>query len=267
MKIKIEWKIKDDELFTKKKIFFSGLLVLLFLTFRGSIIQAEMTSNSYIIESDVIGSFGDREESASYQLEDTGGETATGDSASSSYEQRAGFWPAVMDYKIAISCDSTVVMGQISGTGQSDLSTNEAVCTIKTDNPTGYALTFVSDTNTMMNSESDQIYAYTPSLPGNPEQWSVSSSDSEWGARLKSSSDEYDTAKWGTVSGGENYSSSDAYWHNVTDSSSFTIIAKTNETTSDGDSEILQFGAEVGANKIQPTGTYAVEVTITATTL
>ncbi len=231
-------------------------------------VLAEMTSNSYMIESDVIGSFGDSSNSTSYQLEDTGGETATEDMTSASYELRSGFWPAAMDYHISIACDSNVNMGEIAGTGQSNLGTNDATCTVRTDNPTGYNLSFNSETNSMLNESNDTIAAYTPTAEGSPEQWSVAASASEWGARLKKTgTTTYDSSKWGVAAGSESYISGDVYWHNVTDSGSFNIVTKNSETGEAGDTEVLQFGAEVGANKIQPTGTYDVDVTVTAVSL
>lgn len=263
IKLKDSGKFFQVKLFSRKMILFFCLMVLIPI-----IVKAEMTSNSYIIESDVIGSFGNDSDSASYHLEDTGGETATEDMASSSYELRSGFWPTVMDYHISIFCDSSVNMGDIYGTGQSDLDTNEATCVVRTDNPTGYNLSFNSDTSAMKNQDNDNILAYTPASVGTPEQWLVTSSVSEWGARLKKAGTTvYDSSKWGAAVGIESYISSDVYWHSVTNSGSFSIISKSNETDEDGDTEIIQFGAEVGANKIQPTGVYDVDVIVTAVSL
>ncbi len=269
LSVHINIKLKDSskffqvKLFSRKMILFSCFLVLIPI-----IVKAEMTSNSYIIESDVIGSFGNDSNSASYQLGDTGGETATEDMTSASYELRSGFWPTVMDYHISLSCDDSVNMGEISGTGQSGLSTNDATCLVRTDNPTGYSLSFNSDTSAMKNQDDDNIVAYTPASAGIPDQWSVVSSTSEWGARLKKAGTTiYDSSKWGVAAGTENYAASDVYWHNVTDDGSFSIVSENNETMALLDTEILQFGAEVGSNKIQPTGAYDVDVTVTAVSL
>lgn len=167
---------------------------------------------------------------------------------------------------ISNTCDSSVTMGTIIGTGQSSLTTNEADCTVITNNSSGYNLTFDSATAYLENANSDQISTYTPALAGTPEQWSVVSTVSEWGAHLKSTSTSYDSSKWGAAAGTENYAASDVYWHNVTNSGGFTVANKTSETTISGDTETLMFGAEVGTGKLQPTGTYDVNVTVTATT-
>ena len=163
---------------------------------------------------------------------------------------------------LANSCTDTVNMGAITGTGQSALATNEATCTVVTNNVTGYNLTFVSATTYLENATPDQIAAYTPASAGTPEVWSVASTASEWGARLKSTSTTYDAAKWGTA-GTDTYA---AKWHNVTNSGGFLVANRTSETAGGGDSQIFQFGAEIGSSVLQPTGTYDVDVTITATT-
>lgn len=167
---------------------------------------------------------------------------------------------------ISNSCDASVTMGAITGTGQSSLTTNEADCTVITNNSAGYNLTFTSATTYLENATSDQIAAYTPAVAGTPEQWSVAASASEWGAHLKSTSTTYDDTKWGAVAGSENYAAADVLWHNVTNGSGFTVANRTTETSDSGDTETLMFGAEVGASKFQPTGTYDVDVTVTATT-
>jgi hypothetical protein len=167
---------------------------------------------------------------------------------------------------IANACDASVTMGSIVGTGQSALTTNEADCVVITNNSAGYDLTFTSATAYLENANSDQIAAYTPAVAGTPDQWSVASSASEWGAHLKSTSTSYDSSKWGAAAGTENYAASDVYWHNVTSAGSFSVANKTSETTAGGDTETIMFGAEVGSSVLQPTGTYDVNVTVTATT-
>ncbi|MFH0968891.1 MAG: hypothetical protein V1804_00070 [Patescibacteria group bacterium] len=64
--------------------------------------NAEMSTPNYKITSDVIGSFGSKESSTSFELGDTGGEVGTGDSGSTSYNLAAGFWSIVGDDDILI---------------------------------------------------------------------------------------------------------------------------------------------------------------------
>ena len=170
---------------------------------------------------------------------------------------------------ISISCDETVTMATITGTGFSGSitgpgATNEADCNIKTINSSGYQLAWQASTAYMQNENGDQINAYTPVTSDTPEVWSVEASMSEWGARIKSSSTDPDRtagAIWGIT--GDTYA---GRFLNV-GTSSFTVANRSTETDQTGSNETILFGAEIGSNKFQPTGTYTTDVMMTATTL
>jgi hypothetical protein len=163
---------------------------------------------------------------------------------------------------IAISCDSSVSMNSIVGTGQSPIdSANRAICTIVTNDSDGYKLEWAASGAVMLSASGDALGAYTPALPDTPETWSVATNDSEWGAKLGASSDVYDSLIWGnedTYSGGK--------WLNM-DTIARQIAQRSTETDGTGDSEHVYFAVEVGPGKIQPAGFYSVAVTFTATTL
>ena len=163
---------------------------------------------------------------------------------------------------ISVTCTDTVTMNGITGTGQSSIdSSNRATCNVKTTNSGGYKLEWQASSATMA-SGGDTIAAYTPASADTPETWSVAAADSEWGGHLGSTSTTADTTTWGaadTYAGGK--------WLNVNNAAVFQVVQRTSETSSGGDDEYIYFGAEVGANKWQPDGTYTVNVTMTATTL
>jgi len=240
---------------------FWGYILTLFILLFPSPLWAEMTSTNYQINPDTINFMGIEDAtSTNYQLGDTGGEVGTGVSTSTNYKDEAGFWHAAMDYHISISSPADVVMGAISGYGQSNLATNSATWNIDTDNPAGYSLTWRASAATMA-SGGDTIAGYTPAVADTPEVWSVASADSEWGAHLGASSTSVDTGIWGlldTYAGGK--------WLNVK-TTDFQIASRATRTDPAGDDEIVFFGAEVGSSKHQPSGNYTVNVTITATTL
>ena len=167
-----------------------------------------------------------------------------------------------IDAIISLTCTDSITMGTITGTGQSNLTTNEALCTVSTNNSTGYALYWQASTAYLENGTGDQITAYTPTTPDTPENWEVSATESEWGAKLKSGSTTYNSSTWG-----DDDTYSNGNWLNISAVSPYQIITRTTETSQAGDSETLLFGAEIGSNKFQPTGTYDVDVTVTATTL
>ncbi len=164
---------------------------------------------------------------------------------------------------ISLACDDSVTMGIITGTGASALATNQAHCNVITNNSAGYRLDWqASSTAYMENANGDQIAAYTPETPDVPEAWSIAGTDSEWGARLTSGSTDTD-AEWGTddtVYGAGNY------FLNVS-TTPREIVRRTTETDAAGSDEYIEFGAEVGATKWQPTGVYDIDVIMTATTL
>ena len=164
---------------------------------------------------------------------------------------------------ISISCEDTVTLGTITGTGQSSLATNEADCNIKTINSNGYQLAWQASTAYMENENGDRINAYTPASLNTPEVWDVSASDSEWGARIKSTSTDPDIVSGGIWDNSDSYSGT---FLNV-GTSSFVVANRSTETNQTGSDETIIFGAEIGSNKFQPTGTYTTEVIITATTL
>lgn len=162
---------------------------------------------------------------------------------------------------ISITSPSDVTMGAITGTGQSALTTNSATWNVKTNNSAGYSLAWQASAATMA-SGADTIAAYTPAVADTAEVWSVGASASEWGGHLGSASTTVNTTTWGaadTYGGGK--------WLNVKNTAAFTIATRSTETSASGDDEIVYFGAEVGSTATQPTGTYTVDVTMTATTL
>ena len=164
---------------------------------------------------------------------------------------------------ISLVCTDSVTLGTITGTGQSNLTTNEASCNVRTINSSGYQLSWQASTPYLENENGDQIAAYTPQTPDTPEVWSVSSTESEWGGRIKTTSTDPD------LTGSEIWDNTDSYsgtWLNVS-ASPFIIANRITETAQAGSDEVILFGAEIGSNKFQPTGTYDTEVIITATTL
>jgi hypothetical protein len=171
---------------------------------------------------------------------------------------------------IAISHSGNVTMGAIVGTGKSTLATNYKVWNVITNNTAGYQLAWKASTATMSNGTAT-IAAYTPGTANIPETWSVASTDSEWGARLAqtdgtTTTTTQDTTAWGVDDqSGTNYGTT-AKWLNV-GTADHVIVSRGSSTTLTGDNEVVAFGAEIGSGKIQPTGTYSVDVTMTATTL
>lgn len=159
----------------------------------------------------------------------------------------------LVDPSISISTPSNVSLGTITGTGSSSEGT--ASWTVTTNNSSGYKLEWTASSATMSNG-SDTISAYTPTVADTPETWSVASNTSEWGARLKSSSTDTNV-EWGTDSSSEK-------WLNVS-TTARQIVSRATATA--GSTETVAFKGEVGSGKIQPSGSYTIDITVTVTTL
>ena len=89
-----------------------------------------------------------------------------------------------------------------------------------------------------------------------------------WGARVNSDTDRLGSDTSNRVWGTDNTYDTGLWSGIPADSASATkMFGQATETTAAGDNIKIQFGAEIGADKIQPTGTYQQEVTFTAMTL
>lgn len=248
----------------KKKSIALCIMLSFGFSFSYNAVFAAMSSANFVVDSDVVGSVGGASASTNFTLENNAGEMSPGGSSSANFTANAGFLQndAVIAPTISISVPSDVAVGAITGTGQSSLTTNSATWTIITNNPNGYDFSWQATNAAMTNLSADTITAYTPAIANTPEVWSVASTDSEWGAHLASTSSIVDTGVWGT---GDDYAT--GKWLNVDNVASYTIASSTSATSLTGDDEIVLFGAEIGSQKIQPTGAYSVDVTVTATSL
>jgi hypothetical protein len=112
----------------------------------------------------------------------------------------------------------------------------------------------------------NRIHPLKPAAANTPEAFNtttVGTSDSRWAARLSSTSTTNTGAgmTWGTNAG----DTTDKFL-NVATGSTVNIAKRSTQTLAAGDSEVVQFRAIVGSSYIQPTDTYKVTVTFTATT-
>jgi len=172
---------------------------------------------------------------------------------------------------VAISCTDTVTMGTITGTGQSALATNDATCTVISNESTGYDVAWqalgadLTTTNAMSNADGDDIAPYNEGASA--EVWDTAAGVSEWGANIHSfvaSASGTATPAMGLLVNAATPTYASDGWLNV--ATTYTDIFTTNNNTSaTGDTFHIMFGAEVGASMWQPTGTYSVSVGVRAT--
>lgn len=163
---------------------------------------------------------------------------------------------------ITNACTDTVTMAGITGTGQSALGSNVATCNVKTNNSAGYSLVYKTSTaNTYMASGANQIPTIVLSPDSAPNSWPSDADNSYWGVHLATDSTTADTATWGAAN---TYDDGKWWGGSATDRA---LVSRSTDTSSSGDDEKIYFGAEVGANKAQPSGTYTINVVVTATTI
>jgi hypothetical protein len=137
----------------------------------------------------------------------------------------------------------------IAGTGTS---TGSADWTVTTNNSTGYKLEVATNrVNTMQSAASDIFTDYTEGTPGTPEVWSVAANASEFGFNASG------TAAEAVFSGSK--------YEGFKNTTKVQVAHESVQTV--GTSTSINFKAEVGSSKFQPTGSYSAIVTATATTL
>lgn len=185
----------------------------------------------------------------------------------STHAQSATVGITVIGTDIGLSCTSPVALGTLTVNGDSGVysGSRATTCTIVTNNPAGYSLTWrVSSgsggtaTGRLISQHNDLIEPFTPAAAGTPEAWSVNATDAEWGGRVSTDSTTVSAAAWGTDGISER-------WLNVATGSAV-IVNRPTPTAGSGDSEYIGFRAEIGGGTSRPAGTYSATVIFTAIT-
>lgn len=125
----------------KQKLKIMAVVLLSVVFQRTNVCLAEMSTSNFKITSDVIGSFGTKENSASFELGDTGGEVGTGSGSSTNFNLDAGFWNAVGDDSVLIFdiTQDTANLGQFS---QAEVKYGTVSFQVATTAQGGYAVHF-----------------------------------------------------------------------------------------------------------------------------
>lgn len=134
-----------------------GLMLAIALTASADTMQ----SSNYKIQQDSMNAGGIRSTSATYAMEDTVGEQATGYSSSTSFNLKAGY-QQMNTVGLALTGAANVTLTpalQVYGGGTS---TGSLPLTATTDNTTGYQMSIKVSNNPAMQSSSATISNYTP---------------------------------------------------------------------------------------------------------
>lgn len=247
---------------------FMALASLVFASNFSPVIAAVMTSSSYKIQSDSVNVGGLSSGSASYGLQDTAGEVATGDSSSASFNLKAGYQQMVSTY-LAITSASDVVMSPSLGGVGGGTSNGSAATTVTTDNPAGYSLYFKASSTPAMqgNANGDTIANYTPAGSDPDFAFSVDSNSAEFAFTPEGTdvAPEYlDNGAACNVGGVTD--TADSCWGPVTTSNKL-VATRASANNPSGTVTTIKFRLKIGSSVVKTEDDYTATTTLTAIAL
>lgn len=227
---------------------------------------AEMTASVYKIDSDSINNGGTENSfSTTYDVSDTVGEIAVGDSTSTIYSIGAGY--RQMDeasVSIGVSLQNITLVPDLGGlTGGT--STGATQVTVTTDNPSGYSLSVQSSATPAMRSDLDTISDYQP-LASDPDFRMRLVNGLSMFAFTPEGSDIVDRYRddggsiCGVIGG---FDSTNRCWDGISTTGK-TIVNRTTRTLPAGATTTIRFSAGIGVGRLQVEGSYYATTTITA---
>lgn len=220
-----------------------------------------MTSGTYKIQSDSLNFSGNRSSSGTYTMEDTAGEVATGEGASSLYKIKAGY-QQMQEIILSVTAPSNVVMspaiGGITG-GTANGSTN---FTVTTDNPAGYTVTIKASTTPALKSSLDSIADYIPAGSDPDFNFSVGATASRFGFTVEGTDIAQKFKDNGSVCNTGSSDTSDKCWVGLSTGVQ-TVVSRTSTNQPSGTLTTLKFRAQSGSSHVQTNGTYVATTTIT----
>lgn len=240
--------------------------LILFVAIPLATFGAVMQSPSYQIENDSINIGGtENSVSSNYQLSDTVGESATGNSSSASYTLYAGY-RQMAGSSIAISSPSDITMSPSINGLTGGTSDGSAAWTATTDAPGGYTLAIKASTNPALKSSNDSFADYTPGGANPDFAFSIVASASEFGftpegtdivTKYKDNGSSCNTGSSDTVN---------SCWYNFTTSDE-TVAQGSSSNSPTGMVTTVKMRSQSGVSHIQTNGSYAATITATATAL
>lgn len=244
-------------------------VILLFLTviLAAPVIihAAVMQSASYQIQSDSVNVGGARGTSASYIIEDTTGEVATGYSSSTSYDLQAGY-QQMQETFISITQAPDITMPNMGGIG-SVSSTGSTTWTVVTDNVAGYELSVRAASSSALQSvEGYSFDDYTPTGAAPDFAFSIPATTSAFaftpeGVDINQAYQ--DNGSSCNIASGD---TADACWGGFSTSDEQVAVSSSSNHPA-GATTTLKVRAENGASHIQEAGTYTATLIITAVAL
>lgn len=171
------------------------------------------------------------------------------------------------EHYLAISSPSDVTMSPAIGGVSGGTGNGSATWKVLTDNPAGYSLFVKASTAPALKSGANAFADYTPATAGTPDfAWSVDASDAEFGFSPEGAGVIQKFLDNGSVCAVGSANGADSCWAGFsTDNQAIVNYAVANHPY--GSDTVLKFRAQSGTSHLQPAGTYAATITVTAVSL
>ena len=250
----------------KKPLAFTILVTYACLLSVGIVRAQEMSSGSYKIKSDSVNIGGLQGGSASYIVEDTLGEIATGDGSSTNFTLHAGYQQMQTSYLAITVPPSNVSLSPpipgITG-GTSNGSTSIKVLT---DNSAGYQMKIKASTSPALKSTNDSFADYTPAGADPDFTFSILANTSEFGFTPEGSDIVQKFKDNGSACNTGSGDTASACWAPL--STTDQVIAQSSGSNQpSGTFTYVRFRAASGSSKNQQEGMYYSTTTITVLSL
>jgi len=247
-----------------KAIFFTIVIFLFISTV--SVYAYVASSTNYRIQVDSINIGGILSTSSNYRVEDTLGEIATGESSSASYKLKAGYQQMLETY-LAISLPDDVTMSPAILGLTGGVSNGSATWTVITDDPAGYSLSIKASTTPALKNNDASFADYTPSGSDPDYEWSVNSTDSEFGFTVEGEDIVNKFRDNGNICNAGNNDTPDKCWYYLSSINPETIAQGFSANHPYGVSTTVKFRAESGNSHLQLEGIYTATTTVTVLAL
>lgn len=249
----------------------SGLVMVVMFVLASNVqfvMAAVMTSPSYSIQSDSVNFGGSQGNSASYRVEDTLGEIATGDSGSTNYNIKAGYQQMNTNF-ISMTLSADVVMSPSLGGVTGGTSNGLASTTVVTDSAAGYELSIKASSSPAMqgNATSDFIADYVRDGAAPDYTFAVAAGNAEFGFSPEGTdvTNEYKDDGAANCNTGSS-ETVDQCWSGLSTSDEI-IARRTSNNTPTGTKTTIKFRLTIGASALKTEDTYTATTTLTAVSL
>jgi hypothetical protein len=241
-------------------------LLLALLTIPMVVAADAMQSTSYRIKFDSLNAGGGFATSSNFGIQDTVGEQATGDSAGTLYNVRAGYQQVDTPAYITISLNPDVNLPSISGfSGGSSSTTTD--WTVITNNSAGYEFLVRATSTPALKANTGAFFSDYVPAGSNPDfTFTYGTTESRFGFSVEGTEAGPQFKDNGSVCGVGTSETTDACYVGFTMTDE-TVAGRSTANAPGGSVVTLRLKAGIGVDKIQDSGTYSASIVVTAVAL